>query len=87
MRLFAAFLFAAVITVGPAGAVENSHGLAMHGDLKYAKGFKNFDYVNPNAPKGGTVRLSATGTFDSFNSFIVKGNPAAGVGFIYDNLM
>jgi len=59
----------------------------MHGDLKYAADFKNFDYANPNAPKGGTVRLNAVGTYDSFNSFIVKGNGAAGVGFIYDNLM
>jgi microcin C transport system substrate-binding protein len=38
------------------------HGLAMHGDLKYPPDFKNFDYVNPNAPKGGAVTLSAIGT-------------------------
>ena len=88
MRLLTAVLFAAaVFATGPAGAAENSHGLAMHGDLKYPAGFTNFDYVNPNAPKGGTVRLNAVGTYDSFNSFIVKGNPGAGLGFIYDNLM
>ena len=87
MRLIAAIAFAAMLAASPAGAAENSHGLAMHGYLKYVAGFKNFDYVNPNAPKGGTVRLNAVGTFDSFNSFIVKGNPATGLGFIYDNLM
>jgi len=80
---------AAVLGLAPVAgaAAENSHGVAMHGDLKYPAGFKHLEYVNPNAPKGGTVRLSATGTFDSFNSFIVKGNPAAGLGFLYDNLM
>ena len=67
--------------------VPSTHGIAMHGDLKYPSDFTNFDYVNPAATKGGTVRLHAVGTFDSFNSFIVKGNPAAGLGFIYENLM
>jgi len=64
-----------------------THGIAMHGDLKYAATFRNFDYVDPDAPKGGNVKLAATGTFDSLNSFIVKGSPAAGVGFIYDTLL
>ena len=63
------------------------HGVSMHGDLKYPESFQHFDYVNPNAPKGGTVRLGSQGTFDTFNSFIIKGNPAAGLGFMYDTLM
>ena len=67
--------------------VRPSHGIAMHGDLKYAPDFKHFDYVNPKAPKGGAVRLQAIGTFDSFNPFIVKGSPAAGIGRIYQTLM
>ena len=67
--------------------VESSHGISMHGDLKYPANFQHFDYVNPNAPKGGTVRLGSQGTFDTFNSFIIKGNPAAGLGFMYDTLM
>lgn len=70
-----------------ADAVEVSHGIAMHGDLKYPAGFKHFDYVNPSAPKGGSVIQSAIGTFDSFNNFIVKGNSAAGLGLIYDSLL
>ena len=72
-------------TVGVAVAI--THGAAMHGDLKYPAGFSHFEYVNPEAPKGGTVRLGAQGSFDTFNSFIIKGNSAAGMGFMYDNLM
>ncbi len=64
------------------------HGIAMHGSPKYGPGFKHFDYVNPNASKGGKVQLSAIGTFDSFNPYIIKGNPAAGIGgFVYESLM
>ena len=72
---------------GSLDGVEGRHGLAMHGDLKYPAGFKHFEYANPDAPKGGKIRLHTIGTFDSFNSFIVKGNPAAGTGFIYNSLM
>jgi len=57
------------------------HGLAMHGKLKYGPGFTHFDYVNPDAPKGGLLRQGATGTFDSFHGFIPKGHagPASSV--------
>ena len=64
-----------------------SHGLAMHGDLKYPASFTHFDYVNPDAPKGGDIRMGAQGSFDSLNQFIVKGSSAAGIGAIYDTLM
>jgi len=63
------------------------HGIAMHGDVKYGPEFTHFDYVNPDAPKGGTVRLGTIGSFDSLNPFIVKGQSAAGLGQIYDTLM
>ena len=43
------------------------HGLSLFGELKYPAGFKHFDYVNPNAPKAGIVRMIAFGTFDNFN--------------------
>lgn len=68
-------------------SVYRGHGLAMHGDLKYPADFKHFDYVNPNAPKGGEVRRAAIGGFDSFNGFIIKGRGAAGLGLTYDTLM
>jgi microcin C transport system substrate-binding protein len=70
---------AAGVTVGPA--------LSMYGDLKYPPGFKHFDYVNPDAPKGGTVKLASIGTFDNLNPFILKGVAAAGLGGTFDTLL
>ena len=66
--------------------VEPVHGIAMHGDLAYPADFEHFAYANPNAPKGGTLTLSALGSFDSFNPFIIKGQPAGSVGLIYETL-
>ena len=65
------------------------HGLSLFGDLKYPADFKHFDYVNPQAPKGGQVRQSVIGTFDNFNIVVsgVKGAIASGVDLIYDTLM
>ncbi len=67
--------------------VAPAHGIAMHGDLKYGPGFAHYDYVYPDAPKGGEVRLAAIGGYDSFNPFIVRGRSAAGIGLIYDSLL
>jgi len=69
------------------GNAAPAHGQAMHGQAKYAAGFKHFDYANPDAPKGGDVKLSTTGSFDSFNNFIIKGEAAAGLGNLYDTLL
>ena len=82
-------LFVLTATADPAAAAKatRAHGIAMHGDLKYPAGFRNFDYINPAAPKGGNVRLSAIGGYDSFNGFIIRGRPAIGLGLIYDTLM
>lgn len=85
--LLVACLLAVVAVFAHAAGTGPVHGLAMHGEPKYGPDFRHFDYVNPGAPKGGTVRLDATGTFDSFNPFIVKGQAAAGIGLIYDTLM
>jgi microcin C transport system substrate-binding protein len=65
------------------------HGLSLFGDLKYPPGFKQFDYVNPNAPKGGSVRLTGFGTYDNFNIVVagVKGNLALGLTYVYETLM
>jgi microcin C transport system substrate-binding protein len=60
--------------------------MSLFGDLKYGPDFKHFDYVNPDAPKGGTMRYSAIGTFDTLNPFVIKGIPAAGIGGIFDTL-
>ena len=65
------------------------HGLSLLGDVKYPPGFRHFDYVNPQAPKGGAVRLVALGTFDNFNQVMagLKGLFAAAAGTICDTLM
>ncbi len=65
------------------------HGLSLFGDLKYLPGFRHFDYVNLQAPKGGAVRLVALGTFDNFNQVVagLKGLFAAAAGTICDTLM
>jgi len=68
--------------------VKPVHGVAMHGEPKYGPDFKHFDYVNPNAPKGGTIKRSVDrGTFNTFNPYTLKGDPAAGLGLIYESLM
>ncbi|QFU17434.1 extracellular solute-binding protein [Microvirga thermotolerans] len=65
------------------------HGAALLGEPKYPPGFRHFDYVNPDAPKGGLVRFGAQGTFDSFNIVVagVKGSPEQGLGLIYETLV
>jgi microcin C transport system substrate-binding protein len=64
-----------------------AHAIAMNGEPKYGPGFTHFDYVNPKAPKGGTLRQSDLGSFDSLHPYIIKGNPAAGLGLLFDTLM
>ncbi len=86
---FVLALAALLVAAAPVLA-EPRHGLSAFGVLKYPPGFSHFDYVNPDAPKGG--RLSMIGaagriTFDSFNNFILKGDPAQGLGLLFDSLM
>ncbi|MEH6546928.1 MAG: extracellular solute-binding protein [Sneathiella sp.] len=57
----------------PLMAAEKLHGLAMHGAPKYPAGFSHFDYTNPDAPVGGTLRLGLIGSFDTVHPFILKG--------------
>jgi microcin C transport system substrate-binding protein len=67
-----------------------SHGISAFGDLKYPEGFPHFDYVNPDAPQGGTMSFRGTAasqTFDSLNAFILKGEAAQGLGLLYDSLL
>ena len=61
-------------------------GMSLFGDLKYQPGFTHFDYTNPQALKGGTMRFSAIGTFDTLNPFVINGVPAAGISLIFDTL-
>ncbi len=64
------------------------HALSLIGEPRFGPDFKNFDWANPDAPKGGTVRVSVTGSFDSLNPYSIKGEPASGIGsLVYDSLM
>ena len=66
--------------------INISHAIAMHGQPKYELEFSHLEYVNPNAPKGGKVIFSSTGSYNSFNPFILKGTAAAGIGNLYETL-
>lgn len=79
-----AVLLAAPLPVSAQEGVR-LHALTLGDAPKYGPDFKHLDYVNPDAPKGGSVNYGATGTFDSFNAFIVKGTPA-GMPGLYDTL-
>ncbi|MFL6812566.1 MAG: extracellular solute-binding protein [Bradyrhizobium sp.] len=71
------------------GEVLWRHALSLFGDIKYPAGFKRFDYVNPDAPKGGIARMISIGTFDNFNIAVagVKGSIAPAAAMIYETLM
>jgi microcin C transport system substrate-binding protein len=71
-----------------AGELPWRHALSLFGKVKYPADFKRFDYVNPEAPKGGAARQIAVGTFDNFNIVVsgVKGQVAGAVAFIYESL-
>ncbi|WFU71953.1 MULTISPECIES: extracellular solute-binding protein [unclassified Bradyrhizobium] len=85
---------AGIPVVGAAEAQSASelpwrHALSLFGKVKYPADFKRFDYVNPEAPKGGVARQIAVGTFDNFNIVVsgVKGQVAGAVAFIYESLL
>ncbi|RFZ88490.1 ABC transporter substrate-binding protein [Shinella sp. WSJ-2] len=64
------------------------NGISTIGELKHPNGFAHFDYVNPDAPKGGELKLSETGTYDTFNLILSKGEAATGVGsLVFDTLL
>jgi microcin C transport system substrate-binding protein len=83
-------LGALLATVSSARASEPEHGLSAFGDLVYPEDFQHFNYVNPDAPKGGTFSLIGWGgvtTFDSLNNYILKGDAAQGLELLFDTLM
>ena len=90
MKRYLLGLAAALLLTAPAIAAdpEARHGLSVFGDLKYGPGLKNFDYVNPDAPKGGTLKIPGLDTFETIHPFILKGQkePLA-EALLYDTLM
>jgi microcin C transport system substrate-binding protein len=88
-RLALALVLAGLLAA-PAQAEDapiHRHSLSLIGEPKYPAGFDHFDFVNPDAPKGGLVRLADIGSFDSLNPVLYKGEAAAGLGLVYENLM
>ena len=79
-------LLALVSLSSQAQTIKESTAFAVIGEPKYTVNFNHYDYVNPAAPKGGNVTLSATGTFDNFNRFALRGVAAARTESLYDTL-
>lgn len=84
-------LLSALVLAAPLFAQEEnmirSHGYSFYGDLKYPADYEHFDYVNPDAPKGGEISLSALGTFDSMNPYSRKGRGGALSTIMYESLL
>ena len=92
-RSFFPAIFASAVLSFTAVGVDKAHaapahGVAMYGTPQYPADFTHYSYTNPDAPKGGALRLGTTGTFDSLNPFIVKGRPGQGMrGLVFESLM
>lgn len=85
-RTVAAWAIQAVLA---ATAAHAAHAIAQYGEPKYPPGFRHFDYVNPDAPKGGTLVLANPNrltSFDKFNPFTMRGNPAPGIDMLFESL-
>ncbi|HGL6721303.1 extracellular solute-binding protein [Burkholderia contaminans] len=85
-RTAAVFVLQAVLA---ATAAHAAYAIAQYGEPKYPPGFKHFDYVNPDAPKGGTLVLANPNrltSFDKFNPFTMRGNPAPGIDMLFESL-
>jgi len=77
---------AALLLVPAFASAEPRHGISIFGDLKYGPDFEHFDYADPAAIKGGSMTLALLGTYDSTQSFLLKGKPAFGTTNVYDTL-
>ena len=87
MRFFLTVYACLLLVPGVTHAQEPTHGLSLFGAPNLGKDFTHYPYVNPDAPKGGALRVAAIGSFDSLNNFTIKGSAASGLGMIYDTLM
>ena len=80
-------LFIFNINTSLSSDMNYDHAISVFNKIKYERSFESFDYVNPNAPKKGIIKLAERGTFDSLNQFILKGLPAIGLDNIYESLL
>ncbi len=87
--VLASLLALVPMTAGTAFAEHDDwhHGTALIGSPRYPANFERFDYVNPDAPKGGIARLADNGSFDTLNPILPKGDTPLGLGLMYDSLM
>ena len=88
-RLVRPILRAGIVLLCLSAAAQAAprHALTLYGEApRYPADFAHFDYVNPDAPKGGTLRQAGFGSFDTLNPFINKGVAADDIGLIYDTL-
>ncbi len=85
--IFAAGFLVFATTATPAQDKVWRHGTSLIGTPRYPPDFSQFDYVNPDAPKGGVARLSDRGSFDTLNPILPKGETPLGLGLMYDGLM
>ncbi|MGE8498096.1 MAG: extracellular solute-binding protein [Pseudomonas sp.] len=83
MRPLLSLLLSLALGFSASAAVHESHGYAQFGTLKYPASFTHFDWVNPEAPKAGTLRMMAAGTFDTLNPYTFKGtSPISTANFL-----
>lgn len=91
MRKLVVVLAILAVSIVGAGAQQGktivSHAISLRGEPKYKAGFKHFDYVNPAAPKGGSIAFHEIGTYDNFHRFAQRGVAAEGAATFYDTLM
>lgn len=86
MSLMLASMLLSIAALAEVTVIEAS-SIALRGEPKYPDGFTHFEYVNPDAPKGGVLRSEAIGTYDSFNRYGQRGDSVIGAGSLYDTLM
>ena len=84
---FAIAPFILVLVCISSANAEPRTGFTLIGEAKYPNGFAHYDFVDPAAPKGGSVTYGVIGTFDSLQPWLIRGQPAAGLSLIYDTLM
>ena len=87
MRKYCLFALLFLFAFPVVAAEKEEHGIAMQGKPLYGEDFTHFNYVNPDAPKRGELRLAAFGSFDTFNPYNIKGIAAAGINYMFDTLL
>jgi microcin C transport system substrate-binding protein len=86
MKLFKQIICMTFLVCPSISVAKTTTALSLYGKPKYDENFKHYEHVNPKAPKGGKLTMSAVGSFDSLNPFVIKGTPAGGLVPLYSGL-